>query len=200
MGNKNQLTNPFMKGLTMSKKLNAYLESEESKEGYRTFPEKKLMEAREIIRNLQKKRFHHVPFSRYDDLQWMRHLPNIRIYKDDEGWFFNEINFKNQQVRHNIPEFFFTGSTREIAQFIRQRGYEYEAFRRKNELRTLEHQINNHKKYLEDAQKLGSLIGKDNVDEKRKNRATIDYHSKALKRSQESLIEYRGQERRVARM
>lgn len=89
----------------------------------------RLIRARNIMWRLRAKRFHHVTFSKMEELSWTRVLTsNSKLKYEDNSWWIGRYGTVNNAFSgwYKIPSIFIKGEDSKTAAHIRQLGYDAE--------------------------------------------------------------------------
>lgn len=89
----------------------------------------RLIRARDIMWRLQAKRFHHVSFSKMEELSWTTVLSSKSELKyEDNSWWIGRYDTLNNALSgwYKIPSIFIKGEDSKTAAHIRQLGYDAE--------------------------------------------------------------------------
>lgn len=174
-----------------------------SVESQRLLIEKRLDHSYEIIQNLISKRFRNMSMSKLGKLEWTKHYNgslkdlqrNIDFGFDSQGDLFIiaevELRGKLRKTKFMIDQIFYTGSTWEISQYVRQIGYKNEYDKNKvcwgefiddskqysDKIDQLEKEVEKTKELLNDANR------EINLCEKRSNRFLIHQAKQRLKKN-----------------
>lgn len=88
----------------------------------------RLIRAQNIMLRLRAKRFHHVSFSKMEELSWTRVLTsNSELKYEDNSWWIGRYDYLNTfSGWYKIPSIFIKGEDSKTAAHIRQLGYDAE--------------------------------------------------------------------------